>query len=189
MSLRLIPNLEVLRPCDRIETAECWNLALQNRAGPTVLALTRPNLPQLRDNCGMLSAKGAYRLRAAQAARRVVIVATGSEVAIACDTRDLLEAQGIGVDVVSMPSWSRFFAQDDAYRTDLLPHDVLRVSIEAGVTQGWEAVTGIMGLRFGINRFGASAPAEVLYDHFGLTAAKIAPQIVAALDNRPAGHH
>jgi transketolase len=184
MSLRMIPNLEVFRPCDMIETAECWNLALQNRETPSVLALTRQNLPQLRDSGEMLSARGAYRLRAATAARKVVIVATGSEVEIAVNVRDTLEAGGVGVDVVSMPSWSRFMAQDAAYRDDLLPHDVLRVSIEAGTTFGWEAITGIAGLRFGIDSFGASAPADKLYDHFGLTAAKIAPQILAAL-----GHH
>jgi transketolase len=184
MSLRLIPNLEVFRPCDMIETAECWNLALQNRETPSVLALTRQNLPQLRDSGEMLSARGAYRLRAATAARKVVIVATGSEVEIAVNVRDMLEAGGVGVDVVSMPSWSRFMAQDAGYRDDVLPHDVLRVSIEAGTTFGWEAITGIFGLRFGIDSFGASAPADKLYDHFGLTAAKIAPQILAAL-----GHH
>jgi transketolase len=184
MSLRLIPNLEVFRPCDMIETAECWNLALQNRETPSVLALTRQNLPQLRDSGEMLSARGAYRLRAATAARKVVIVATGSEVEIAVNVRDMLEAGGVGVDVVSMPSWSRFMAQDAGYRDDVLPHEVLRVSIEAGTTFGWEAITGIFGLRFGIDSFGASAPADKLYDHFGLTAAKIAPQILAAL-----GHH
>jgi transketolase len=181
MSLRMIPNLEVFRPADIIETAECWNLALQNANGPSVLALTRQNLPQLRTDGEMLSAKGAYRLRSAMSARKVVIVATGSEVEIAVTVRDRLEAQGIGTDVISMPSWSRFMAQDKAYRDDLLPHDVLRVSIEAGTTFGWEAITGIAGLRFGIDRFGASAPIEALYDYFGLTAEKITPQIVAAL--------
>jgi transketolase len=186
MSLRMIPNLEVFRPADVIETAECWLLALENEKTPSVLALTRQNLPQLRtaqDGLGLdASARGAYRLRAATAPRKVVIVATGSEVEIACATRDALEARGIGTDVVSMPSMSRFFAQPATYRDELLPHDVLRVSIEAGTTFGWQAITGIAGLRFGIDSFGASAPAEVLYDHFGLTAAKIAPRIVAALD-------
>ena len=131
----------------------------------------------------MLSAKGGYTLRKASAARKVVIVASGSEVEIAVNVRDMLEADGIGVDVVSMPSVSRFAAQDAAYRKAVLPESALRVSIEAGVTSGWEAITGLDGLRFGIDSFGASAPAEVLYDHFGLTAAKIAPQIRAALGN------
>ena len=95
--------------------------------------------------------------------------------------RDALEAQGIGADVVSMPSMSRFRAADAAYRADVLPAGVLKVSIEAGTTHGWEAITGTDGLNFGIDRFGASAPIEALYDYFGLTAAKIVPQIVAAL--------
>ena len=183
MSLRMIPNLDVYRPADIVETAECWELALKDATGPSVLALTRQNLPQLRtEKSENLSAKGAYRLRAAKGDRKVVLVATGSEVEIAVATAALLEEQGIGADVVSMPSWAHFDAQPQAYKDDLLPHHVLRASIEAGTTFGWERYVGIAGLRFGIDTFGASAPAEVLYDHFGLTAAKIAPQIVAALD-------
>jgi len=181
MSLRLIPGLEVFRPADIIETAECWRLALENAAGPSVLALSRQNLPQLRHEGEMLSARGAYRVRAAKAARRVVIVGTGSEVSIACAVREALEAQGVGADVVSMPSMSRFRAQNGAYRAELLPPDALKVSIEAGVTHGWEAIVGDAGLSFGIDSFGASAPADVLYAHFGLTAAQIAPRIIAAL--------
>ncbi|MCP1472102.1 transketolase [Sphingobium sp. OAS761] len=185
MSMRMIPNLDVYRPADVVETAECWELALKDATGPSVLALTRQNLPQLRtDKAGEnLCARGAYRLLAATAERKVVIIATGSEVEIAVDTARALEAQGIGADVVSMPSWAHFEAQPQSYREDLLPHHVLRVSIEAGTTFGWERYTGIAGLRFGIDSFGASAPAEALYDHFGLTAAKIAPQIAAALNN------
>jgi transketolase len=129
----------------------------------------------------MLSAKGAYRLRSAMSARKVVIVATGSEVEIAVIVRDRLEAQGIGADVVSMPSMSRFLAQDGAYKADILPKGVHTVSIEAGVTLGWQRITGDSGQNFGIDRFGASAPIEALYDYFGLTADKITPQIVAAL--------
>ena len=184
MSLRMIPNLDVYRPVDIVETAECWELALKDADGPSVLALTRQNLPQLRtEKAGEnLSARGAYRLKAAKAERKVVLVATGSEVEIAVATAALLEEQGIGADIVSMPSWAHFDAQPQAYKDDLLPHHVLRASIEAGTTFGWERYVGIAGLRFGIDTFGASAPAEVLYDHFGLTAAKIAPQIVAALD-------
>ena len=186
MSMRMIPNLEVFRPADVIETAECWTLALQNEGRPSVLALTRQNLPQFRKSGPNLSGVnmsswGAYRAEAATAPRKVVIVATGSEVEIAMQARAALEAQGIGADVVSMPSMSRFMAQDAAYRADVLPAGVLRVSIEAGVTLGWEAITGLDGLRFGIDRFGASAPADALYDYFGLTAEKIVPQIVAAL--------
>ncbi|NIJ20091.1 transketolase [Sphingomonas naasensis] len=182
MSLRLIPNLDVYRPCDTIETAECWALALEKNDGPSLLALSRQNLPQLRTDGGEnRSAKGAYRLLAAEAERKVVLIATGSEVEIAVAVRAALEAQGIGADVVSMPSWERFDAQTAEYRDEVLPHHVLRVSIEAGTTMGWERYTGIGGLRFGIDRFGASGPAPALYEYFGLTAAAIAPKIVAAL--------
>jgi transketolase len=181
-SLRLIPNLEVWRPCDIVETAECWALSLARADGPSLLALTRQNLPQLRTEADEnRSARGAYRLRAAAAARRVVLVATGSEVEIAIGVAERLEAAGIGADVVSMPCWSRFDAQPDAYRHDLLPADALKVSIEAGTTLGWERYTGADGLRFGIDGFGASAPAGDLYKHFGLTPDAIAPQVLAAL--------
>ncbi|MGE3747448.1 MAG: transketolase C-terminal domain-containing protein, partial [Sphingomonadaceae bacterium] len=182
VSLRLMPNLDVYRPADIIETAECWQLALERADGPSLLALTRQNLPQIRTNADEnLCAKGAYRLRSATAARKVVLIASGSEVEIALGVADKLEAAGVGADVVSMPSWSRFDAQPAAYRGDVLPHDVLRVSIEAGTTIGWERYVGIAGLRFGIDGFGASAPGDTLYHHFGLTAEAITPQVLAAL--------
>jgi transketolase len=180
MSLRLIPNLYVFRPADIIETAECWNLALQSPETPSVLALTRQNLPQLRDSGEMLSAKGAYRLRSATAARKVVLVATGSEVELACNVRDALEARGIGADVVSMPCCELFDAQDTAYQTDLLPADALLVSIEAGVTWGWQKYIGT-GLTIGIDSFGASAPADVLFPHFGFSVEAIVPKIEARM--------
>ncbi len=183
MSMRMIPNLEVFRPADVIETAECWQLAVANQGTPSVLALSRQNLPQLRHSGPNLSAKGAYRLEAAVAPRKVVLVATGSEVEIALAVRAALETKGIGADVVSMPSMSRFLAQDAAYKADVLPKGVLVASIEAGTTFGWERITGLDGLRFGIDTFGASAPINDLYDMFGLTAEKITPQIVAALQN------
>jgi len=183
MSLRVIPNLDTYRPADVVETAECWELALKRADGPSLLALTRQNLPQLRTTADEnLSAKGAYRLRAAAAERKVVLIASGSEVEIAVKVAQQLEAAGVGADVVSMPSWSRFDAQPAAYRDDVMPHHVLRVSIEAGTTIGWERYVGIAGLRFGIDSFGASGPAEKLYEHFGLTAEKIVPQVLAALN-------
>jgi transketolase len=183
-SLRLIPNLDVYRPCDTIETAECWELSLQDATGPSLLALSRQNLPQLRtDASENLCAKGAYRLVAAEGSRRVVLVATGSEVELAVSARAQLEAQGIGADVVSMPCWSRFDAQPADYRRDVLPKDALIVSIEAGTTMGWERYTGLDGLRFGIDRFGASGPAPKLYEYFGLTADAIATKVAAALEN------
>ena len=182
MSLRLIPNLDVYRPCDTIETAECWALAIEKADGPSLLALSRQNLPQLRTDTGEnLSARGGYRLRAANAARRVVIIATGSEVTLAVSVADRLEEQGIGADVVSMPSWARFDGQTSAYRTEVLPHGPLRVSIEAGTTMGWERYVG-GGLRFGIDTFGASGPIDALYEHFGLTADAITPKIIAELE-------
>jgi transketolase len=184
MSMRMIPNLELFRPADIIETAECWQLALENADGPTVLALTRQNVSQLRKEGSdeNLSSYGAYRLAAAAAPRKVVLVATGSEVEIAVAVRAALEEQGIGADVVSMPSMGLFRAQEAEYKADLLPADVLKVSIEAGTTWGWEGIVGEGGLSIGIDTFGASAPAAALYDYFGLTAAKITPQIISALN-------
>ncbi|AKM07128.1 transketolase [Pelagerythrobacter marensis] len=181
MSLRLIPNLNVFRPADVIETAECWQLALAQKGTPSVLALSRQNLPQLRHDGDMLSAKGAYRLRAASGERKVVLIATGSEVEVACATAEALEADGIGTDVVSMPCMELFAEQDESYRNDLLPADALKVSIEAGSTLGWERYTGTDGLQIGLDRFGASAPAGDLFAKFGFTAEAIVPQIKARL--------
>ena len=181
-SLRAMPNLLVMRPADAVETAECWALALAQQDRPTVLALTRQNLPPLRhDVTENLCAKGGYRLRAAGAARRVVLVATGSEVSLAMEIADKLEAAGQGADVVSMVATGLFDEQDAAYRADILPDDALIVSIEAGTTFGWERYAGRDGLRFGIDSFGASAPIDDLYRHFGLTADAITPQILAKL--------
>ena len=182
MSLRVMPNLAVFRPCDAVETAECWQLSLANAKGPSLLALSRQNLPQLRTEASEnLCAKGAYRMRSAAAPRKLVLIATGSEVEIAMGVAETLEVQGFGADVVSMPSWELFDAQPEAYRRDILPDGVLRVSIEAGATIGWERYTGLDGLRFGIDAFGISAPAEALYEHFGLTPPQIAARVLAHL--------
>ena len=179
MSLRLIPNLNVFRPADVIETAECWNLALQDEDTPSVLALTRQNLPQLRHEGEMLSARGAYTLRRAEAARKVILIATGSEVELAVNVAKALEAEGIGADVVSAPCLELFDAQDEAYKHEVLPRsdDILKVSIEAGVTWGWERYTGTNGLNIGLDRFGASAPAEDLFHRFGFSVEAIVPKI------------
>jgi transketolase len=184
MSLRAIPNLEIYRPADVVETAECWELALRNAGGPSVLALSRQNLPQLRiepaaDN---LCAFGAYRLRAASVDRRVVLIATGSEVEVALAVAGALEAQGIGADVVSMPCWELFDAQDEGYRRNIIPDGPLLVAIEAGATLGWERYIGRGGLAVGLDRFGASAPAEDLFKRFGFTAEAIVPKIMERLD-------
>jgi transketolase len=188
-SLRVIPGLAVYRPCDAVETAECWAAALADE-GPSLLALSRQNLAPMRTVAERenLSARGAYRLRAASASRRVILMATGSEVEIAAKVADALEAQGIGTDLVSMPSTDRFDLQSDEYREDILPdvsnRQILRVSIEAGTTIGWERYTGLHGLRIGIDRFGASAPAEDLYDYFGITPDKITERVTALLSQR-----
>ncbi|MEE1877849.1 transketolase [Altererythrobacter litoralis] len=184
-SLRAMPNLLVMRPADVIETAECWEIALKQSNRPTVLALSRQNLPQVRlEATGEnLSARGAYRLKLAEAPRKVVLVATGSEVEVALACAAQLEAQGVGADVVSMVSTELFDEQGAAYRSDILPSDCLKVSIEAGTTFGWERYTGTDGLNIGIDRFGASAPAEALFEKFGITADAIVPQILNKVNN------
>lgn len=182
-SLRAMPNMHVFRPCDAIETAECWAIALKRADGPSTLALTRQNLPPVRDDVSVnLCEKGAYSVKSAENTKRVVLIATGSEVSLALDVAVQLEAKGVGADVVSMPCTELFDAQTDAYKAELFGgDDILRVSIEAGTTFGWERYTGLNGLRFGIDSFGASAPIDDLFDYFGLTADKITPQIVAKL--------
>lgn len=184
MSLRAIPNLAVYRPADAVETAECWALAIADKHRPSVLALSRQNLPQLRltaaDN---QSAKGGYAVRDA-ADPTVVLIATGSEVHIALAAADLLAAEGTATRVVSLPSWEQFAAQPVADRDTLLPRTALTCSVEAGVTLGWERFTGRDGLRFGIDTFGASAPIDALYEKFGLTAPAIAARISEKLKEK-----
>jgi len=188
-SLRAMPQLMVYRPADAVETAECWALALQSEE-PSVLALTRQNLQPLRTEPAgeNLSARGAYRLKPAENSRKLIILATGSEVEIALAAAASLEQQGIGTDVVSMPCTERFDAQPRDYREDILPdvsnRELLRVSIEAGTTFGWERYTGLHGLRVGIDRFGVSAPAPAAYDYFGLTPEKVVMRITDFMKTR-----
>jgi transketolase len=183
-SLRTVPNLLVMRPADTLETAECWEIALNQANRPSILALTRQNLPAVRhDASENLCVKGGYRLRDAKASRRVVLIATGSEVELALKVADALEGQGIGADVVSMPCTELFDEQPESYRADILPAGILRVSIEAGPPFGWERYTGLDGLRIGLDHFGASAPAEVLFEEFGFTADKIVPRILDKLNS------
>ncbi len=188
-SLRAMPGLHVYRPADAVETAECWAAALTTD-GPCLLALSRQNLAPVRTQISdeNLSARGAYRLKSAKAPRKVILIATGSEVEIAVAVAANLEVEGIGADVVSMPCTEMFDLQPDAYREDILPdvsnREILRVSIEAGTTFGWERYTGLHGLRIGIDRFGASAPATDLYDHFGITAPKITERVLAHINVR-----
>jgi len=182
-SLRAMPNLYTFRPCDAVETAECWALALESRETPSVLSLTRQGLAQQRlehteeNRC----AKGGYVLHEATGgAPKVVLLATGSEVEIAAAAREKLEADGIATRVVSMPSTELFDVQDAAYKADILPASALKASIEAAATYGWDRYTGLDGITIGIDSFGASAPAEDLYKHFGITA----DALVAAVKNK-----
>ena len=183
-SLRMIPNLLVMRPADAVETAECWEIALRSKDRPTVLALSRQNLPQVRnapDETDMC-ARGAYSLKKAGHAHKVTLIASGSEVHLALACAEALEKQGVGASVVSMVCTQLFDEQDEAYRKATIPASSLRVSIEAGTTFGWERYTGENGLTFGLDRFGASAPAEDLFQKFGLTADAIVPQIINKLN-------
>ncbi len=175
---RATPNTRVIRPADLIETAEAWEIALTSKTTPTVLALSRQNLPTVRmthTNQNMV-AKGAYVLVEATGKRQVILIATGSEVEIALKARDMLEADGIGTRVVSMPCMELFAQQDEAWRKKVLPGGAVRIAIEAGVRLGWDR--WLLGERgrdgksdfVGMSSFGASAPMDRLYKEFGITA-------------------
>jgi transketolase len=181
-ALRTIPNLHVFRPADTVETAECWALALAATKTPSILSLTRQALPTVRKQHTdeNRSARGAYVLADASGARKATVIATGSEVSIGLKARELLEAAGVPTAVVSMPCWSLFDAQPESYRNQVLGSGV-RVAIEAGVKLGWERYLGDKGAFVGMAGFGASAPAEALYKHFGITAEAAAEQVKARL--------
>ncbi len=186
-SLRAMPNLLVLRPADAVETAEAWEIALKQENRPSVLALSRQGLPQVRLEASEenLSARGGYVLREPKSDRAVTLIATGSETHLAVECAERLEAEGIGAAVVSMVSTELFDEQDAGYRTKVLGKGGLRVSIEAASTFGWDRYTTTAdypgGLSIGLDRFGASAPAEALFEKFGFTADAIVPQIVSKL--------
>ncbi len=175
-SLRAIPGLNVFRPADGVETAECWELALQSSHAPSVMVLTRQNVGPVRGSHveENLSAKGGYVVSEPKSAAKAIILASGSEVEVAIKAQTALEADGIGVRVVSMPSFERFAAQPDAYRAEVLG-DLPKVAVEAGVRQGWDRWIGPEGGFVGMDSFGASAPAKALFEHFG-----ISPEAVAA---------
>ena len=181
-ALRAIPNLLVLRPADAVETAECWQLALEHADGPSVIALTRQGVPTVRTTTGpdCTARRGGYVLREAPAAE-AVLIASGSEVAVALDAADLLAGDGIAARVVSLPSWQLFAAQDAAYREHVLGGDTLRVGIEAATRFGWTRWLGADGEFVGMTGFGASAPGADLYRHFGITAEAVAERVRARL--------
>ncbi|HVI87505.1 MAG TPA: transketolase [Dongiaceae bacterium] len=170
-ALRAIPNLLVFRPCDTMETAECWALALSTKDHPSVIALTRQALPLLRADAAVANhcARGGYVIRPAEGARKVTIMASGSEVEIAVAARDKLQAEGIGTAVVSLPCWELFDQQPESYRKEVLG-DGVRIAIEAAGGFGWERYLGDKGAFIGMKGFGASAPIGELYKHFGITA-------------------
>ncbi len=172
MAMRLIPNLHVIRPADANETLEAWKAAMTRTDGPTALALTRQNVPTLdRESMGAATgvAQGAYVLQEAEGDHVLTLIATGSEVSLAIGARTVLQAQGHGTRVVSMPSWELFENQVADYRDSVLTPGVPRVSVEAGSTFGWERWTGGTGRSVGLDTFGASAPAEVLGEKLGFT--------------------
>ena len=176
-SLRLIPNLEVWRPCDTVETAIAWTLALRRKTAPTALALSRQNLPFVARDAEQIAAveRGGYVLaEAAGGTPQRILIATGSEVGLALATKALLEAEGLATRVVSMPSTTTFDRQDDAWRAQVLPEHVAKIAIEAGSSALWWKYVRGNGTVVGIDRFGESAPGAVLFDFFGFTPQRIA---------------
>jgi transketolase len=181
-SLRAMPNLYVFRPADAIETAECWELALVATKTPSILSLSRQNLPTLdRRIDENLSACGAYVLHEPEGARDVTLLATGSEVSIALEAAKLLQSQGKRAAVVSMPCWELFEVQDAAYRASVLG-SAPRVGVEAAARFGWDRWLGERSAFIGMNGFGASAPADALYAHFGITAQAVANAAAELID-------
>ena len=174
-SLRAMPNLNVMRPADSVECAECWELALLSKRTPTILALTRQSVKPLRTTHTEenLSAKGAYVLVEPKGKRHVTVIGTGSEVALAVEAAKVLEGEGINAAVVSMPGWELFEAQGEAYRNSVLG-TAPRVAVEAAAEFGWSKWLGSDGAFIGMHGFGASAPAQDLYKHFGITAEAVA---------------
>ena len=175
-ALRAIPNLLVFRPCDAVETAECWQLALEAKNRPSVLALTRQNLPQLSQNFlnGNRCAAGAYEIAAAEGKAEVSIFATGSEVSIAVEAKKLLAARGIAARVVSVPCFELLLEAPEAARRAVIGEAKVKVGVEAAVRQGWDAIIGSDGAFVGMTGFGASAPYKDLYKHFGVTPEAVA---------------
>jgi transketolase len=190
-SLRAMPNMLVLRPADAVEAVECWDIALKHKSGPVSLIFARQVLPHVRqcgsstslDREGNLSSRGGYVISDTKlGARRITLLATGSEVSIALDAQKILETNGIATSVVSMPSFELFDAQDAAYRQNILGKDCKRVAVEAAVAQGWEKYLGDSGEFVGMWSFGASGAAKNLYAHFGITAEALAAKAKQCLD-------
>jgi transketolase len=185
-ALRAIPNLMVFRPCDAVETVECWELALAAKTTPSILALTRQNLPQLRlgPNDTNRCVAGAYEIAPATGEATVSIFASGSEVAIAVEANKLLAQRGITARVVSVPCFELFLASPDDVRRAVIGRAPVKVAVEAAIRQGWDAIIGSDGAFVGMTGFGASAPYKDLYRHFGITAEAVAQAALTKLDER-----
>ncbi len=182
-TLRATPGLTIFRPADAIETRDAWRFAVENADGPTVIVLTRHKVPFLGARKGD-AAQGAY-VFADATTPQLAIIATGSEVSLACDAKKLLDAKGVATRVISMPSWERFEAQSAEYRESILPASIKqRASLEAGSTFGWHRWIGADGLAIGVDRFGASAPMATIAEHYGFTATQVAAAIFAHFSTR-----
>ncbi|MBV9567583.1 MAG: transketolase, partial [Hyphomicrobiales bacterium] len=185
-ALRAMPNLLVLRPADAIETAECWQIALGHKDGPVLLALTRQNLKPARREAGKenLCAQGAYEIAPAEGEAKISLFASGSEIELALEARDLLKAQGHGARVVSVPCFELFFARDEATRRRVIGETPVRVAVEAAVRQGWDAIIGMDGAFIGMHGFGASGKYKDVYKYFGITAERVAETALEKLAAR-----
>ena len=182
-ALRAIPNLLVFRPADTIEAMECWQIALQTKTAPSALALSRQKTPAVRTVAATenLSAKGAYEIKAANGDAKVTLFGTGTELALALKAAETLEAEGVATRVVSVPSFELFEQQDAAYQASVIGRGTVRVAVEAAIKQGWERFIGEDGAFIGMTGFGASAPAEVLYEKFGITSEAVVAAVKARL--------
>ena len=178
-TLRMVPNLDVWRPCDSVEAFVAWQMAIEHRTTPTALILSRQNLPHQARDAGQIAAirQGGYVLKDCVGAPKAVIIATGSEVGLAVDAQKALAEKGVAVRVVSMPSNFMFDQQGKAYRDAVLPHGVPRVAVEAGVSDYWRKYVGLEGAVVGIDRFGECGPAAQVFDYLGITAAKVAEAV------------
>ncbi|WP_410469673.1 transketolase [Brevundimonas nasdae] len=182
-ALRAIPNLLVFRPADTIEAMECWQIALQTKTAPSALALSRQKTPAVRTVASTenLSAKGAYEIKAANGDAKATLFGTGTELALALKAAETLEAEGVATRVVSVPSFELFEQQDAAYQASVIGRGTVRVAVEAAIKQGWERFIGEDGAFVGMTGFGASAPAEVLYEKFGITTEAVVAAVKARL--------
>ena len=182
-ALRAIPNLTVFRPADTIEAMECWKIAVQSKTTPSALCLSRQKTPAVRTTASAenLSARGAYEIKAASGEARATLFGTGTELALALKAAETLEAEGVPTRVVSVPCFELFEQQDAAYQASVIGRGTVRVAVEAAIKQGWERFIGEDGAFVGMTGFGASAPAEVLYDKFGVTADAVVAAVKARL--------